>query len=106
MLFAIGLPLARRRIKPNFWYGVRLGPTLKDESIWYDVNEKAGRELAVLGVCVVLLAALAPIASDSVLVNSLVQTSVLLVGTVFVAVRSVGLARRMWNERSSGSARS
>ena len=99
---AIGVPLKRRRIKPNYWYGVRLRPTLEDESIWYDVNEKAGRELATLGVCVSVLAAPGLVATVPVLVNSLVQTSVLLGGTIFVAVRSLGHARRLWKERHPG----
>lgn len=99
ILVGVGLPMKRRRVKPNGWYGVRLRSTREDETIWYDVNEKAGRELVVLGVCVVLLTAIGSVVSEAVLVNALVATSVLLVGTILVAVRSMTLARRLWRER-------
>jgi hypothetical protein len=46
---AIGVPLAQRRVARNKWYGVRFGATLRDDEIWYEVNERGGRHFIVLG---------------------------------------------------------
>jgi hypothetical protein len=40
---ALGVPLARRRIPPNGWYGLRIAATLSDEDVWYEMNARAGR---------------------------------------------------------------
>ena len=48
-LVAAGLPLARRRVPPNALYGVRLPSTMRDEEAWYEVNERAGRDLIAIG---------------------------------------------------------
>ena len=54
---ALGLPLKRRKVKPNWFYGFRTPATLKDESLWYDVNEKTGRDLVMIGNVLAVLAA-------------------------------------------------
>ena len=60
VLVGAGLPLMRRRVPPNRWYGVRLSSTLADERMWYAVNERSGRDLLILGTTVVFLALGAP----------------------------------------------
>jgi len=50
---ALAIPLIRRRVKPNWIYGVRFPATLEDESVWYDMNARGGRDLA--GIAVVYL---------------------------------------------------
>lgn len=57
LTIAGGLPLKRRKIKPNWFYGFRTPATLKDEALWYDVNEKTGKDLVVLGNVLAVLAA-------------------------------------------------
>jgi hypothetical protein len=47
---ALGLPLKRRKVKPNYLYGFRTPATLKDEALWYDVNAKAGGDLVGIGL--------------------------------------------------------
>jgi hypothetical protein len=49
LLIAAGLPLYKRRIPPNRFYGVRLPGTLRDADAWYEVNERAGRDIAAVG---------------------------------------------------------
>jgi len=53
----LGLPLKKRKIKPNWFYGFRTPATLKDETLWYDVNEKTGTDLVVIGNVLAVLAA-------------------------------------------------
>jgi uncharacterized membrane protein len=49
LLVALGLPLYQRRIPPNRLYGVRVPRTLRDEDVWYEVNQRAGRDTAIVG---------------------------------------------------------
>jgi hypothetical protein len=53
----LGLPLKKRKVKPNWFYGFRTPATLKDEALWYDVNEKTGTDLVVIGNVLAVLAA-------------------------------------------------
>ena len=41
----VALPLAARKIPPNFFYGYRTRATLSDPAIWYDANAHFGRGL-------------------------------------------------------------
>ncbi len=52
-----GIPLARRRVRPNRWYGLRIPATCADEYVWYEANAACGRDLILLG-CALLLVAL------------------------------------------------
>jgi hypothetical protein len=54
---ALGVPLKKRKIKPNWFYGFRTPATLKDEVLWYDVNEKTGTDLVVIGNVLAVLSA-------------------------------------------------
>ena len=81
-----GLPLKRRKIKPNWFYGFRTPATLKDEALWFDVNEKAGKDMLVLGNVLAVLAAamfglkVVPGAFTGVCVAWILMGSALLVG--------------------------
>jgi len=50
---ALGIPLFRGRVRPNWWYGCRTEKTLSDEKVWYAVNRVTGRDLVVAGIVVV-----------------------------------------------------
>jgi SdpI/YhfL family protein len=54
---AVGIPLAKRRVPRNRWYGLRIAATFASEQVWYEANAAMGRDLIALG-CVVLLMAL------------------------------------------------
>ena len=47
LLAALCIPMIRRTLKPNAWYGVRTRATLHNERLWYDANAYAGRVLLV-----------------------------------------------------------
>jgi hypothetical protein len=49
----IGIPLARKAIAPNRWYGFRIRATLENEAIWYAVNAQTGRHLAFIGALLI-----------------------------------------------------
>lgn len=57
---ALGFPLATRKIKPNFWYGMRINNYVSmDEDIWYAVNAEGGRDLVKAGLACLVLALVA-----------------------------------------------
>ena len=47
VLIAFAVPLMRRKVKPNPFYGLRVPPTFADEHVWYDANAKSGRDMSV-----------------------------------------------------------
>lgn len=50
LFMAMGLPLARRKISMNVWYGVRIPKVMLSEALWYDINVFGGRQLIRLSV--------------------------------------------------------
>lgn len=57
LLAALALPLMAKKIKPNPFYGFRVQQTLDDPSVWYAVNQYAGKQqlAAGLGIAAVAL---------------------------------------------------
>jgi len=49
LLIGLALPLMRRRVRPNRFYGFRTPTTLKDERLWYEVNAKTGLDFMAVG---------------------------------------------------------
>jgi hypothetical protein len=47
LLVLLAIPLWLRLIPPNRFYGVRTRATLADEALWYEVNARSGRDLAL-----------------------------------------------------------
>jgi hypothetical protein len=56
LLIVLVVPLIRRKVRPNNWYGFRVRQTLADPDIWYAVNAYAAEYLLVVGVITVLTA--------------------------------------------------
>jgi hypothetical protein len=56
LLVGLSVPLIRRKIRPNAWYGFRVRQTLDDSEIWYATNAYAGKYLLAVGVITVLTA--------------------------------------------------
>jgi hypothetical protein len=100
MNVAIGWPLARRRIGPNRWYGLRVPATFADERVWYEANAAAGRDLIALGVLLVVLAlALPAVIGVRGGIYAILCAAVAVIGSLAMAVRGWRLANRLWRER-------
>ena len=56
LLSVLAVPLIRRKIGPNDWYGFRVRRTLADPDTWYAANAHAGKYLLGVGVITVLTA--------------------------------------------------
>ncbi|MCB0731675.1 MAG: SdpI family protein [Ignavibacteriae bacterium] len=58
LLFAgLSIPLIRKKVKINNWYGIRLPQTMKSETVWYEVNAIMGKYLFVFGIIIAGLSA-------------------------------------------------
>ena len=52
----LSLPLVKRKIKRNQWYGVRTLEAFKSEERWLAINEYGGRLLLRWGIAVAVMA--------------------------------------------------
>lgn len=46
----LAIPMARRKIPPNPFYGFRTPKTFSSEAIWYEANAYSGKALCIAGV--------------------------------------------------------
>jgi hypothetical protein len=95
LLVLLAVPLLRRRVPPNGWYGLRVAATFANESVWYDANARSGRDLLILGVMQILLAlvlAAAPIAPET---YALLNVAALVAGALTCAIAGIRRANRL-----------
>lgn len=52
----LAIPLIRRRVKMNHWYGFRLPAAFESESAWFDINHYGGRLLLAWAAIVAVTA--------------------------------------------------
>ncbi len=55
IIAGLAIPLMRRKVKVNSWYGIRLPQTMENENVWYNVNEKVGRYIFFFGLLICTL---------------------------------------------------
>ena len=105
LLIALAVPLVRRKVPPNGWYGVRVAATFADDWVWYEANARSGRDLLIIGVAQVALAVLLALVAVPEYVYTLVNVTVLLVGAVVFAAVGIRRANRLlMDRRGSGAA--
>ena len=50
LLVGLSVPLIRRKVGPNPWYGFRVRQTLADPAVWYPANAYAAKGLLCVGL--------------------------------------------------------
>ncbi len=96
LFIALGVPLLRRKIPQNSWYGVRVGATMTNKEVWYEANEICGRDLIVFGVATILLAGgLSFFAWPDAEVYAFVLAAAITVGALILAAHGMGAARKI-----------
>jgi uncharacterized membrane protein len=96
LLAALAVPLIRRRVPPNAFYGLRIPETLADDEVWYEANARSGRDLLRAGLGIALgsgLLALVPWSEPAI--YALVVTVLLLVVVIVYAIRSIRMAKEL-----------
>jgi SdpI/YfhL protein family len=92
----LGWPLARRRVPPNRWYGVRLRATLSSPVVWYEANAVCGDDLVRLGLVLLVIAlALSFVRGLPDLGYVSICMAVFVVGSTRATVRGIRVARRL-----------
>ena len=96
IFMAISIPLIKRKVKINNWYGIRLPETMKNEKLWYEVNEKSGKHLFVFGLAICLLTLVLYFSKFfSYNVSFLIMTFLILVGTITFAILAFSVTNRL-----------
>jgi hypothetical protein len=83
---ALAIPLIRRRVKPNDFYGVRLPAAFVSEEAWFDLNEFGGRLLARWGASLCVWAVGVAILPRKWWVPAAIAATVWLLAALAVAV--------------------
>ena len=102
ILVGLSIPLIRRRVKPNPWYGVRVRATYADEWVWYEANAASGRDLLAVGMLVVVLALALPAAGLDEEAYALTLCAVSTAGALGAALVGIVRANRLLAERRAG----
>lgn len=96
IFMAISIPLIKRKVKINNWYGIRLPETMKNEKVWYEVNEKGGKHLFVFGVIISLVSILFYLgAFFSSVVAFIIMTVLILIGTVLLVIKASSISTKL-----------
>jgi hypothetical protein len=95
LLIALAVPLVRRRVPMNRWYGVRIPKAYASDANWYALNEVGGRWLAAAGAVLALVGGAVllwpPTSESGVLIAALAPAPLVLLTLVPV----LRLARRL-----------
>jgi hypothetical protein len=54
LIIGICIPLVKRKIKMNSWYGVRIPKSFESEENWYRINAYGGKELIIWSIPIML----------------------------------------------------
>jgi hypothetical protein len=54
LIIGISIPLVKRKIKMNSWYGVRIPKSFESEENWYKINVYGGKELIIWSIPIIL----------------------------------------------------
>jgi CheY-like chemotaxis protein len=99
LLVGLGVPLLRGKVPPNGLYGVRIRATFEDRTVWYEANRMMGRDLVLVGAATLFIALVSagtePIGE---LAATLVCVSILTIGALVAAARSILFANRRYRE--------
>lgn len=49
------IPLVKRKIKMNYWYGMRIPKSFKSEENWYKINEYGGKIFIYWSTLIILI---------------------------------------------------
>ncbi|MEO7794534.1 MAG: SdpI family protein [Thermoanaerobaculia bacterium] len=86
LLVLVSIPLIRRKVAPNKWYGVRIPKAYTSDSNWYAINALGGRWMAAAGILLALTGAVVllwpPATLTGVLIASLAPVPLVLLTLV------------------------
>lgn len=82
LIIILCIPLVKRKIKMNRWYGMRIPKSFKSEENWYKINEYGGRIFIYWSIPIVLIGIISlflpPLREKGITILSLVPLLVIL----------------------------
>ena len=100
VISGLSIPLIRRKVKVNSWYGIRIPQTMENEKVWYAVNEKMGKYIFVWGILISILSlyfSLNP--TNPKFLMTYILLSILILGTVLLVILSYKIANKHENKQ-------
>jgi len=93
----MGLPLMYGKIKPNWLYGFRTPKTVKNEELWYKINEQTGRGFIISGMIVILIALVFMIFNFDfdIGIVALIQAFIMIILVLIVLFRGLSLIKKV-----------
>ena len=58
LVIAVSVPLVKRKVGINPWYGIRIPEAFKSEDRWFEINQYGGRLMLWWGITIVIVAAI------------------------------------------------
>lgn len=93
---ALAIPLIRRKIKMNYWYGIRIPQTMVNENIWYKVNEIMGKYIFAWGILISSLSLyFITNPTDPYYLMAYVLLGLLIIGAILLVVISFKVGNRV-----------
>jgi hypothetical protein len=103
LFIGLGWPLAKDKVPPNAWYGVRVSRfQFLDKEIWYAVNRGGGKHLILLGAASLFFCVVSAFFIGKEGANNLTMLAYLAFVTLFLVFEvcwSLRLANRMAREK-------
>ena len=93
---ALSVPLIRRKVKMNSWYGIRVPQAMQSENVWYELNAIMGRYLFAFGLLTSILSLnfmLHPLEHEYQMVYFLL--GIIILGTVLFVKLSFSTAAKL-----------
>ncbi len=95
-LSGLAIPLIRKKVKIDSWYGIKVPDATINEKIWYKVNAIMGRYLFVFGIVISVISlnfTINPLNYEYKMVYTL--TGILILGTMLFIKLSYNTAERI-----------
>lgn len=100
VMIGCGIPMFRRRVQRNKWFGFRTAATLSSDAIWYPANRAAGRWLIIAGMGTSLVTIAASVLGLTELESVLLITTTLLTGVALCVIAGYSAQKRITHEQS------
>ena len=94
VFIGVSIPLIQKRIPPNRFYGLRIPATFADETVWYEANARAGKDLLRLGLLIAGVGAGLYFAKVPLWLKVMVWFIVVEAGVIGMLIRSWRFANR------------
>lgn len=92
LIIVLSIPLTKRKIKMNRWYGVKIPKSFESDDNWYKINEYGGKIFIYWSIPIVLIGIISlflpPLRDKGIIILSLVPLLVLLRTTIQLLIYS------------------